>query len=92
MMRFFRTATETYESIRLELDAAWGLPNESGVVTCLRPVGEAHRDADGKVVCAISQEFCQYPVAIHLLPQLLASGAVEEIDEPTYRECLPSVP
>ena len=92
MMRFFRTSQETYESIRLQLDAAWGLPNDSGVVTCLRPVDEAHRDANGRVVCAISQEFCGYPVAVDLLPQLLASGAVDEIDEAAYRSCLPSVP
>lgn len=92
MMRFFKTSPETYESIRLQLDAAWGLPNESGVVTCLRPVDEAHRDGQGKVACAISQAFCEYPVAVDLLPQLLESGAVEEIDEAAYRACLPSVP
>jgi hypothetical protein len=33
---------------------------------------------------AVNDEFCEYSVAVDLLPQLLASGAVDEIDAATY--------
>jgi hypothetical protein len=55
-------------------------------------VQDSHTDSDGLVVCAISQSFCEYPVAVTLLPQLLASGEAEEIDEATYRAALPQIP
>jgi hypothetical protein len=36
-------------------------------------------------VLAVNDEFCTYSVAAELLPQLLASGAVEEITEAQYQ-------
>lgn len=85
-MRYFRTASdEVYEQARLTLDAAWGHPNEATkTVTCIDPAAVAPRDAQGRIVLAVNDEFCEYAVAVDLLPQLLASGAVEEIDEKTY--------
>jgi hypothetical protein len=35
-------------------------------------------------VLAVSSEFCQFSTAVELLPQLLASGAVVEIDRQTF--------
>ena len=85
-MRYFRTVSDAvYEQSRLTLDAAWGLPNQKGTVTCIDPAAKAPRDANGAIVLAVMDEFCEFTVAIDLLPQLLASGLVEEIDEPTYR-------
>ena len=83
--RYFRTADEAlYEQIRIGLDAAWGHPN-AGTVTCIDPAAVAPRDAQGSVLLAVNDEFCQYEAVAAMLPQLLASGAVEEIDEATYR-------
>ncbi|NBW22525.1 MAG: hypothetical protein EBR82_82725 [Caulobacteraceae bacterium] len=81
-MRFFCTADASlYEQVRLTLDAAWG---HVAPTTCIEPAPTAPRDAQGRIVLAVNDEFCEYSVAVELLPQLLASGAVEEIDEAAY--------
>jgi len=85
-MRFFRTAdANLYESIRLQLDAAWGHPTPDGkTITCIDPAAVAPRDAAGRVLLAVRDEFATWEPAASLLPQLLASGAVEEIDAGQY--------
>lgn len=90
--RFFRSDAATYESIRTTLDTAWGLPDGSGTVTCIQPAATAPRDSQGRVVLAVDAAFCDYTVAADLLPQLLASGAVDEITEAEYRAAFPQVP
>lgn len=88
-MRFFRISdTSVYESTRLGLDAAWGLPDGKGTVTCVEPAATAPRDSEGQIVLAVADEFCAFSVAVDLLPQLLASGAVEEITEADYQAAL----
>ena len=91
-MRFFRSTDSVYEQARATLDAAWGLPNAFGTVTCIEPAATAPRDANGRIVLAVEDEFCKYPVAADLLPQLLSSGEAEEIDLATYRASLDSDP
>jgi len=84
--RFFRTAdADLYESIRLQLDAAWGHPTADGqTLTCIAPAATAQRDEDGRILLAVNEEFATWEPAATLLPQLLASGAVEEIDRAEY--------
>ena len=85
MARFFRTASDAvYEQARATLDAEWGLPDDKGTATCIEPAATAPRDSQGRIVLAVNDEFCSFTVAVDLLPQLLASGAVEEIDEAAY--------
>ena len=86
-MRYFRSPSdEVYEQARLTLDAAWGHPNETTkTITCIDPAAVAPRNAQGQIVLAVNDEFCAYSVAAEMLPQLLARGAVEEIDAATYR-------
>lgn len=90
-MRYFRTASdEVYEQARFTLDAAWGHPNAATkTVTCIDPAAVAPRDQQGRIVLAVPESFTQYSVAVDLLPQLLAAGVVEEIDEATYRAAFP---
>jgi hypothetical protein len=85
-MRFFRTADHgLYESIRLQLDAAWGHPTPDGrTLTCFDPAAVAPRDAAGGLLLAVNDEFVTWEPAATLLPQLLASGAVQEIDAAAY--------
>lgn len=83
-MRFFRSTDAIYEQARSTLDAAWGLPNDLGTVTCIEPAATAPRDEQGRIVLAVDDEFCAYPVAVDLLPHLLSAGAVAEIDRQTY--------
>jgi hypothetical protein len=81
-MRCFRTTSDAiYEQARLTLDAAWG---HAAPTTCIEPAATAPRDSQGRIVLAVNDEFCEYSVAVELLPQLLASGAVSEIDRETY--------
>jgi len=83
-MRYFRTADdELYEQVRLGLDAAWGHPS-GRTVTCIDPAAVAPRDSQGRILLAVKPEFAEFPAAAAILPGLLASGAVEEIDRATY--------
>lgn len=91
-MRFFRTANaELYESIRLQLDAAWGHPDER-THTCVDPAAVAPRDSQGRIMLAVDSAFCEYAEVAAILPQLLASGSVEEIDAAAYQAALPQTP
>jgi hypothetical protein len=89
MQRYFRSDDATYEAIRVQLDAAWGHGPGTGTVTCYEPAATAPHDAQGRVLLAVHSEFCQFDAVAAMLPQLLASGAVEEIDKATYRAALP---
>ena len=90
--RYFRTADEAmYEQVRIGLDAAWGHPN-GNTLTCIDPAAVAPRDAQERIVLAVNDEFCTYSVAVDLLPQLLAGGVVEEIDEADFRTAFDNAP
>lgn len=91
-MRCFRADEATYEAVRLQLDAAWGHGPGTGTLTCYEPAATAPRDAEGRLLLAVHDEFCAYEAVAAVLPQLLASGAVEEITEDEYRASLPSGP
>jgi len=81
-MRYFRTTSDAvYEQARTTLDAAWG---HVAPTTCIESAATAPRDSQGRIVLAVNDEFCAYSVAAELLPQLIASGAVEEIDDAAY--------
>ncbi len=80
---FFRITEDTvYEQVRLGLDAAWG---HSPPTTCVDPAAVAPRDADGNILLAVRAEFVAFDAVAALLPQLLASGVVEEITEAEYQ-------
>ena len=92
MRRFFRTSdADLYESIRLQLHAAWGHPTPDGrTITCFDPAAVAPRDAAGRLLLAVNEEFVTWEPAATLLPQLIASGAVEEISEAEYQPVDPA--
>ena len=90
MQRYFRSSDAIYEQVRLSLDAAWGHGPGTGTLTCFEPAATAPHDPQGRVLLAVHAEFCEYEAVASMLPQLLASGAVEEIDDATYRASLPS--
>jgi hypothetical protein len=87
MLRFFRTANDAlYESIRLQLDAAWGHPTADGLtITCVDPAAVAPRDSQGRILLAVRPEFVAFDAVAALLPDLLASGAVEEVTAAEYQ-------
>jgi hypothetical protein len=87
--RFFRSDAATYEGIRLSLDAEWGHGPGTGTATCFEPAATAPRDTAGRVLLAVLSEFCDYENVATVLPDLLSSGAVEEIDRATYQAAMP---
>lgn len=92
-MRYFRSSPATYEQVRSQLDAAWGYPNEATKTeTAIPPAAELPSDSVGRVYLAIQNEYCEYILPSELLPQLLGSGAVEEVAEGVYVALLPSSP
>jgi hypothetical protein len=88
MNRFFSSSPAVYEAIRLQLDAAFGYP-DGATETVWNPVASAVRDPQGRCLLAVRAESCERPQVASVLPQLLASGAVEEIDAETYMAALP---
>jgi hypothetical protein len=90
-MRFFRSLPAVYEQLNAQLDAAYGYPNaETKTLRTLPLAEELLSDDQGRVYLAISAEYCEFNLPSEMLPQLLASGAVEEIDEAAYRAVMPS--
>ena len=87
--RYFRSDAATYEAIRAGLDAEWGHSPGTGTATCFEPAATAPRDAAGRVLLAVLSEFCAYEAVAAVLPALLSSGAVEEIDRATYQAAMP---
>jgi hypothetical protein len=87
-MRYFRclAGDEAYEQIRQTLDAVWGHPNaETKTVTCIDPASVAPRDTQGRIVLAVTDEFCAYPAATQMLELMLGGGVAVEITEADYR-------
>jgi len=82
--RFFRASEDVYEHVRATLDAAWGLPVD-GQISCFAPAPSGVRDSSGMMLLAVDLAFCEYSAVASLLPEMLSSGAVEEIDLATYR-------
>lgn len=90
MMRYFRSTPDVYANICAQLDAAYGYPNTETKTERTLPLADTlPADSQGRIYLAISAEYCEYVLPSQMLPQLIASGAVEEIDEATYRASLP---
>jgi hypothetical protein len=90
-MRYFRceAGDEAYEQARLALDAAWGHPNaETKTQTCIDPAAVAPRDAEGRIVLAVNEDFCSYPASEQMLGYMISNGAAAEITEAEYRDAV----
>jgi hypothetical protein len=83
MNRYYRIADDQlYEQVRLSLDAAWG---HEPPTTCVDPAAVAPRDSQRRILLAVRPEFVAFDAVAAMLPQLLASGAVEEINAAEYQ-------
>jgi hypothetical protein len=90
MIRYFRCSPSVYEAARATLNAAWGYPNaETKTETAIPPADELPSDEAGRVYLAVSADYCDYVLPAHMLPELLGSGDVEEIDEAAHLTVLP---
>lgn len=90
-VRYFRAEEAIYEQVRATLDSAWGHPTQDGLTqTCIAPAAIAPRgNADGLVYLAVYDSFCDYAEVASMLPELLASGAVEELTAAEYAAVFP---
>lgn len=89
-MRYFRATPAVYAGICQQLDTAYGYPNAATKTERTLPLTETlPSDGQERVYLAISQEYCDYNLPRQMLPQLLASGAVEEITQAEYQAVLP---
>ena len=92
-MKFFRSTIDAYASICSQLDAAYGYPNaETKTIRTLPSEDVLPKDEQGRVYLSVSSAYCDFVLPSQMLPQLLASGAVEEITEAEYLAALPSLP
>ena len=82
--RFFRATESVYEQARAAIDAAFGYPNDFAQ-TAFAPVADGVRATDGRMLLGVRSDWAAAEPAASMLGQLLASGAVEEIDAATYQ-------
>ena len=93
MIRTFRATPAVAESVRAALDAAWNYPNaDTQTTTAFRPADKLPTDSQGRVYLRIANRYCEYEAVAAMLPDLLASGAVEEISEAEFRQVFPPRP
>jgi hypothetical protein len=79
-IRYFRASPAVYAEIGAQLDAAYGYPSaDMKTLRTLPLASDLRQDADGRVYLFISAEYCNYILPSQMLPDLLASGAVEEL-------------
>jgi hypothetical protein len=91
-MRYFRTTPAVYAGICSQLDTAYGYPNaETKTLRTLPLAVDLPADGQGRVYLAVDAAYCEYILPGKMLPDLLASGAVEEVDAATYAALLPQV-
>jgi len=90
-LRYFRATPAVYAGICSQLDAAYGYPNaETKTKRTLPLPADLPTDGQGRVYLSVSQEHCDYILPGQMLPELLASGAVAEVDAATYSALLPA--
>ena len=90
--RYFRSTPAVYSGICSQLDLAYGYPNAGTRTERALPLTERlPTDSDGRVYLAVDSDQCDFILPSEMLPQLLASGAVEEVDAATYVALLPKV-
>jgi hypothetical protein len=92
-VKYFRSSPAVYEEICGQLDKAYGYPNaETKTERALPSASVLPSDNQGRVYLAIQTYYCDFVLPSQLLPQLLASGAVEEITAAEYMAVMPSLP
>ena len=86
--RFFRASPEVYESLRAQIDAAWGYPTPH-TQTSIPPAAEQHKASDGDCIMGVKAEWLDWEPVATLMPHMLDLGAVVEISEAEYWAAMP---
>lgn len=89
-MRYFRALPAVYADICAQLDAAYGYPNaETKTERTLPLAADLPTDNQGRLYLAVDAAYCDFILPGQMLPDLLASGAVEELTEAQYLAVAP---
>ena len=89
-MRYFRALPAVYAAICAQLDAAYGYPSADAKTERTLPLSaELPTDAQGRVYLAVDAGYCEFILPSQMLPDLISSGAVEEISAQQYATVLP---
>jgi hypothetical protein len=86
--RFFKASPDVYESLRAQIDAAWGYPT-AYTQTSIPTADEQARDASGMCIMGVKAEWITWEPVATVLPQMLAAGQIEEITESQYWTAMP---
>ena len=82
--RYFSAAEEAYQYVASQLDEAYGYPNEATRTQRALPPFADLPQYGGRGYLAIDAAYCEFNLPSQMLPQLLASGQVDEITERDY--------
>lgn len=88
--RFFKASPQVYESLRAQIDAAWGYPT-AYTQTSIPPADEQAKDASGMCIMGVKSEWTTWEPVATVLPQLIDAGAVLELTEAEYWASIPPV-
>lgn len=88
MNRFFVVNAADYESTRLAVDEASGMPHGE---TCLLPAADANKTAAGQVLVSVRVEHCGLEPYKSAIDSLLASGSGQEFGEAEWLAMFPPV-
>jgi hypothetical protein len=89
--RFLKASPAVYESMRLQIDAAWRYPTPH-TDTSIPPADQQHKAADGDCIMGVKAEWTTWEPVATLLPQMLAAGLVAEISAAEYWAAMPQPP
>ena len=89
--RYFRAMPDIYAVVGSQLDAAYGYPNDATKTKRALPLAtDLPTDSQGRVYLAVDATYCEFVLPSEMLPQLIGSGAIEEISQAAYLQELPS--
>lgn len=86
MNRFFVVQAMAYESTRLAVDAAVGMPSGE---TCLAPASVATKTSEGDVLVSVRTEHAEREPYKSAIDGLLQSGSGEEMSEAEWLSMFP---
>lgn len=86
--RFLKAGPSVYESMRAQVDAAWGYPT-AHTQTAIPQAADQNKDASGDCIIGVKAEWCEWEPVATLLPQMIAAGQIKEITEAEYWASMP---
>jgi hypothetical protein len=81
--RFLKAAPAVYESLRAQIDSAWGFPTLH-TQTSMPPAADQNKHADGDCIMAVRVSWLAWEPVATLIPQAIEDGLIAEMSEAEY--------